>query len=298
MNKDRRLTDVLKTLKSDLASGGSQNPQTEAEWILCHVFCCRRIDLYTDNEIKLDNRKVDLCRELLRKRLDGIPIQYLLGETEFFSLTFYVDNSVLIPRPETETLVEVAIAQLKKWDRGAVIADIGTGSGILAVSIVYNVPQATVYASEISEYALKVAQRNALRNGVAEKIKFLKGDLFQPFVEQGLYSVFDLVVSNPPYVKTEDIAMLPDEIRRYEPLVALDGGPDGLLFYRRIAAESGRFLKEGGLVMMELGDGQAPYVEATLREYRWTAREIIRDLNGTERVIVAERAGRFEKILF
>ncbi len=214
------------------------------------------------------------------------PLAYILGHREFYSLDFEVTPAVLIPRPETETLVRVALECLGERPDARVL-DIGTGSGAIAVAIASHARSATVVATDISQAALEVARRNATRHGVLARLEFIRADLWPP--EQPL---FDLIVSNPPYVAAGAIDLLAPEIARFEPRIALAAGPDGLSFYRRIAHDAREYLQSGGCLLLEVGDGQAGAVASLCTLAGASGVTTINDLAATQRVVIV----RFDSV--
>ena len=269
-----------------LASKGVESPRLEAQILLAHVMNCPKIELVARSEEQPGEAERTTFRELIRRRVEGWPVAYLVGRRDFYLLSFAVTPAVLIPRPDTETLVEQAL-RLLKGRSGATVLDLGTGSGCIAVSLAHQAPGARVVAVDVSPDALEVARQNAARHGVADRVTLRLGDLFAP-LEPG--ATFDLIVSNPPYVTPTELAGLAPEVRDHEPRIALDGGPDGLAFYRRIADEAGRFLNPGGSVLVEIGWTQ----EAAVRALFAARSELVlgptaRDLGGRPRVIVAKR---------
>ena len=218
---------------------------TEAELLFTEVLNCKRLSLYLNKDNLLSDDKAALISDTLRRRISGEPIQYILAKTEFMGLEFKVAPDVFIPRPETEILVETSLKYAKGLKN---ILDLGTGSGCIAISLAKNLAQAQIFASDISNKALSVAKENARLNKV--DISFFQSDLLET-IDYRL-STIDLIISNPPYVASEDIDKLQPEIS-YEPLIALDGGSDGLGFYRRVIKEAPNYLKAGGLLIMEMG---------------------------------------------
>ena len=223
-------------------------------------------------------------RRMVARRAEHEPLAYIIGRKEFFSLDFEVTSAVLIPRPETETLVEEALKFLAAREHPHIL-DIGTGSGAIAIAVAMNALDAHIVATDISENALEVARHNAVRHRCDDRVEFVRADLF-PIGE----TRFDLIVSNPPYVAEADLETLQPEIRLHEPQVALTSGPDGLNFYRRIAAECRAHLKSDGAVMVEVGAGQASEVAALFRAAGFSNIDAVRDLARIERVIAARLA--------
>lgn len=224
----------------------TETARLEAEVLLTHVTGLTRTALLAHPERPLTADEQARYEDLLARRRAGIPLPYLTGHVEFFGLEFVVTPAVLIPRPETETLVERALA----WDPQTVV-DVGTGSGCVAVALAVRLPRACVYATDLSIAALRVAAMNARRHGVADRVHFLQADLASP-----IRGPVDLVVSNPPYVAEEEWASLPESVRGYEPRLALDGGPGGLMVVRRLLADAARLLRSGGALLVEIGAGQ------------------------------------------
>ena len=276
---------VLACASDRLRLAGIQSPTVEAEWLLQHVLGVKRSGLYLDPDRALPVSERDRIDELLSLRCSRIPLQHLTGETEFRSLPFFVNRAVLIPRPETESLVDAALARLRGIVR---LLDIGTGSGCIAISLARELPESSVVATDISRPATLVARANAVRNGVADRIGFWVGDLLQAVRPSAR---FDAILSNPPYIPRGEVETLQPEVRDHEPLIALDGGADGLCVHRRIAGTAGPFLRPGGWLLMEVGDGQMEAVVEVLRGSK-AFEEIgqVSDLAGVLRVAVARKA--------
>lgn len=268
---------------------GLESPRLCAEILLAHAMQCSRIQLYARHETVPDEAALSRFRESVRDAAAGRPVAYLTGTKEFFSLPFEVTPDVLIPRPETEILVERTIDWVRKSGRNDVsILDVGTGSGCIVGSLARHLPAARCCASDISEAALEVAQRNAIRHGVAERITFRTGDLFEAWVEPGdVPRRFDVIVSNPPYIAQREAAELPRNVRDYEPPTALFGGEDGLSVVRRLIEQAPRFLSPGGLFLMELAYNQADGVRPLLRDSDWVRVAFHRDTAGHLRVVQA-----------
>lgn len=238
---------------------GFDSGRLEAQVLLAHVLACDRVGLYTRFDQPLAADELAAYRGLIKRRLGGEPTAYLVGEQEFWSLPFHVDASVLIPRPDTETAVEVVLDHVA--DRGAAlaIADIGTGSGALAVTLAHELKAARVVATDVSPQALALAGRNAERNRVADRVELRRGSLLAPVAGD----VFDIVVANLPYVRTGDIDGLAPEVR-CEPRGALDGGPDGLGPIRELAGGAAQVVRSGGLLALEHGHDQGAEVRALI----------------------------------
>jgi release factor glutamine methyltransferase len=258
----------------------------EAQILLAHVLGCKKIDLMVRYDEQPAEADRTAYRELIKRRVDAWPVAYLVGFREFHLLPFEVTPAVLIPRPETETLVAEADRLLKPLTAPTIL-DLGTGSGCIAVSLAHGKKDARVTAVDISPDALDVAKRNAEKHAVDDRVTFLPGDLFGP-VPAG--TAFDLVVSNPPYVTPAELATLAPDVRDHEPRLALDGGPDGLAFYRRIAAEAGPFLKPGGWLLVEIGATQDEAVRGIFAERpELELGRTLRDAGGRPRVVCAKK---------
>ncbi|MEK6714775.1 MAG: peptide chain release factor N(5)-glutamine methyltransferase [Candidatus Omnitrophota bacterium] len=276
---------------------------TEKELILTNLLECSRHELYFKNKPLSKEQERELSK-ILKLRCAGVPLQYILGFSEFMGIKFKVDKRALIPRPETEILVETAIKYVssipacggtgKYQVSSKNILDIGTGSGCIAVSLAKFLPNSKITAVDISQKALEIARENAGLNGIADQIEFMQSDLFSKFEIPALpvgrrISNFDIIVSNPPYICSDEIKKLPKEVQ-YEPKLALDGGCDGLNYYRRLIKESPSFLGEGGLLIMELGIGQLEQVKnISEQSKRFIFIEAIKDYNKINRVIVLRR---------
>jgi len=256
---------------------GVESPRLDAELLLSATLGMDRVSLYVNFERPLDADELTRYRGKVRRRADREPLQYILGETEFWSLSFSVNPSVLIPRADTEVLVEEA---LKRINGCASVLDIGTGSGAIAVALAHEKPQLRVTALDCSEQALEVARGNARRNGVAERVTCLAGDLNS--LPPG---PFEMIVSNPPYIPSRDWEQLMPEVRDHEPRLALDGGDDGLEAYRRIAVQAAKVLPPGGWLLVEVGIDQAKVVNALFRAAGLTDLEQRDDYAGIPRVV-------------
>lgn len=269
---------------------GIEHSRLNAERMLGRALGKTRLDLYLEYARPLAPNELATYKSLLRRRTNGLPLQYVLGETEFFSLPFSVRPPVLIPRPETEILVQAALDRLRGIEGPLAVADVGTGCGNIAVALASNLHTLTIYATDCSAEAIALAEENARRNGVSDSITFLCGDLMSPLESLSLSNGLHAILSNPPYVRTDEWDALPSEIRDYESRVALDGGADGLHFSRRLTKCAERYLAPKGFLAVEVGDGQSEVVQEILRSKAGLRKiEVIEDLNGIARVIVAAR---------
>jgi release factor glutamine methyltransferase len=271
-----------------LAQKGVESPRLDAEVLLAHALDCRRIQLYTRYDETATGEARQRYRDLIRQRLEGCPVAYLVGRKEFFSLAFEVNRDVLIPRPESEFVVLESLALARGMEAPRVL-DLGAGSGNLAVAVAHQLPKAHVTTVDLSEAALAVAARNAARHQVQDRVRLLHGDLFAPL---GPGERFDFVLSNPPYIPTADVAALAPGVRDYEPHLALDGGPDGFAVLRRIAEQTPRHLEPGGHLIVEIGAPQ----EATARQLvqaqpGFTLAPTVHDYSGHPRVVRARWRG-------
>jgi release factor glutamine methyltransferase len=258
--------------------------RSDAILLLRHVLGIPHAEMYAYRERQLTALQTEAYNAHLQQRLHGMPVQYITGEQEFFGLPFHVTQDVLIPRPETEHLVEAAIARLKELP-AARIADVGTGSGAIAVALAHSMPTAEIVALDISAAALVVAAENAKHNAVSGCVRFLESDLLSAVAEER----FDAIVSNPPYVADSERKSLPAEVREYEPAQALFAGASGLQVYRRLFPNALSVLRSGGWLMMEIGQGQRDAVRALLRDADWDGVEFVQDLQGIPRVVIARR---------
>lgn len=294
MGKIFTVNDALRWAGIHLSINNIPDPAMDAEYLLAHVIGCQRKDLLIHPEKIISESEMNRVREFVERRRKREPVQYITGEVEFRGLIFRVNKDVLIPRPETELIVEEVINSVKKIDensggRDVTVLDLCTGSGCIAISIAKELPYCRVYAVDISEKALDKAIENAERFGVDDRVIFSQGDLYEAIEHMGLDGEIDIIVSNPPYVSKKDMKRLQPEIKDYEPLQALYGGDDGLDFYRRIIDETSFYLAQGGLLIMELGYGQSDNVKDLLeQEGVFTYIKIVKDLAGIERVIKAQ----------
>jgi len=271
------LREALQRARELLSAHGIENAPLTAEVLLRHVRQITKVRLYQDLDENLTAPQEAAFSRVIKRHLKGEPVAYITGHKEFFGLDFAVDGSVLIPRPETELLVEKAL-EIAKTKTVISIADIGTGSGAVAITLALNLPSTVIYAVDISPQALTTARNNSVRYNLQARIHFLEGDLLEPLPEP-----VELVVANLPYVKE---AELNEPSIRYEPKAALDGGPDGLMQIRRFIPQIKDKLKTGGLVLLEIGLGQSEAVKSLVPDYFPAARiTAFKDFNNIERVI-------------
>jgi release factor glutamine methyltransferase len=283
------LIEILRRSEEYLRKHGIPDARRNAELLAGGVLGKSRLQLYLEHDRLLETDEIERMRTVLAQRKERRPIQYIFGETEFFGLPFSVNPSVLIPRPETELLVEEALKALDEVSRGgAIVYEIGTGSGCISVSIAKHSENCRIYASDISAEALKTASANAARNGVRGRIEFLLGQDFEPF-RSGQVSRADIVVANPPYVAAAEFDKLEPEVRDYEPRGALDGGSDGLDAIKRIVKAAPESMNPAGIMLLEIGMGQSEAAAACIGSTGFFVEpKISRDYQGIDRVITAK----------
>jgi release factor glutamine methyltransferase len=298
--------DKLKEARKLLGTSGIEDAGREAELTISYCLGIDRLTLYRDNPW-IPKDLISRIDGLLQRRTKREPLQYILGHMEFYGLKIRIGSGVLIPRPETELLVEEAIKILKSkminthlpphpplgkgGQRGGSILDLCTGSGCLALALAREFPEAQVYGTDTSEIAIRYAKENAKLNGI-KNVSFMKGSLFYP-IKKNLKSQisnlkFDLIISNPPYIRRDDIKSLQPEIKDWEPLEALDGGENGLDYYRAITPEAKNYLKEGGYLMFELGNNQADAVRKMAEDTGFINISLIKDYAGIERILITK----------
>ncbi|MBD3367400.1 MAG: peptide chain release factor N(5)-glutamine methyltransferase [Candidatus Eisenbacteria bacterium] len=269
-----------------LSEKGFENARLEVELLLADTLGVSRLELYLDFDRPLSGDELGRYKKRLKRRLNHEPVQYITGTAAFMLSEFDVTPDVLIPRPETEALTEVALELLS----GMAVerpdaADVGTGSGVIAVTLAQKCPEARVVATDSSTAALTVARGNAARAGVGERVEFLEGDLLEPLVRDGLGGRLSLIVSNPPYIPTAELDGLPEEVADFEPRSALDGGEDGLDCLRVLAQDGPGLLTEGGAIVLEVGYGQAGAVAELMRD-SVSGVDVRNDYAGRERIVV------------
>jgi release factor glutamine methyltransferase len=286
-NDDWTVRRILDWTIGHLKERGSETPRLDAEVLLAHAWNCKRIQLYTRFDEAVPANVRSTMRELVKRRANAEPVAYLVGLREFFSLEFEIEPGIFIPRPTTELLIVDGLAFLKGRESPRVL-ELCTGSGCIAVTLAHQAAHARVDSVDINPLAVKVAGRNAERHAVSERVRVLEGDLFAPVANEPPY---DLVVTNPPYVRTGEIPNLSADIRNHEPLLALDAGADGLDVIRRIVPELSRCLAPGGLFLLELSPRQVPEVTELLQATGFFPRVTpLKDLDRKDRALRAERA--------
>lgn len=283
---------ILKWTEQYFARAGLESARLDAEVLLSHVLKKERIFLYVHFDQPLEPQELAAYKDCIRRRVRHEPVAYITGHREFMGLEFKVSRATLIPRPDTEILVEAVLQRLKPAGKGCTIADIGTGTGAICLSILNYLPKLRGYAVDISADALEVARDNAENLGLKDRAVLLVGDLLDP-LRQVLPDGQRLsaIVSNPPYIPRQDIRSLEEDVRGFEPIGALDGGIDGLDFYRRLLDESAKLLEDGGFLALEAGIHQARQLRILSEDMPcWKGCEIIRDLAGIERVVILWKA--------
>jgi release factor glutamine methyltransferase len=269
-----------------LAKKEIDSPRLQAELLLAHVLKLPRMKLYLNFERALTDAETATYRELVKRRSQHEPLQHITGSTSFCGLEIAVNRHVLVPRPETEILAEAGWSYLSTLNsQPSTVLDFGTGSGCIAIALAAKCLNANVTALDVSPEALDVAKQNAAKNNFSDKIQFLQGDGFAALPKE---IQFDLIISNPPYIPTAEIATLEPEVRDFDPRGALDGGADGLDFYRRFALEARKFLKPAGKIMLEFGDGQADSIRNIFEQQKWIVEAIREDYTQRQRILIAK----------
>jgi len=270
-----------------LQAKGVDSPRLQIELMLGHVLKVPRLKLYLNFERVLGDDEVNRLREMVKRRAAREPLQHILGSTSFCGFEIQCSPAALVPRPETELLAERAWQFLSTLNpQPSTALDLGTGTGCVAIAIAAHVSAAKIEAVDVSLEALALARANAAAHGLADRIVFYEGDAFAAVPTGARY---DLIVSNPPYIAREEIETLPPEVRQFDPRLALDGGADGLDFYRRLAAEAAPFLKPAGKMMLEFGDGQAEHVKKIFADQNWIVEAIVADYSAQPRILIARR---------
>lgn len=272
--------DIIKKAQNTLEVAGIADSQVDS-WLLAEfVFGITRVKYYANMQMTVDGRSVEKYNELVNQRAGHIPLQHIIGTQEFMGLTFKVNENVLIPRQDTELLVENVVDYLGNDER--TVLDMCTGSGCIAVSIDRLSKNSKVTAVDISEKALEVAQENNRLNNA--NVTFIQSDLFT-----NVTGKYDIIVSNPPYIRTDEIPKLMEEVKMHEPVMALDGMEDGLYFYKKICSEASDYLNDNGKIFFEIGYDQGDDVSEILRQNRFCNIEVLKDLSGNDRVVIARK---------
>ena len=283
------LGEVIAEARLLLEQAGIESAAQEAFWIMEHALRLPAHQVLADRDRLLSPAELMVARGLVGRRVGREPLQYILGTQEFCGLEFSVNSTVLIPRPETELLVEYA-AQRILAEQEAIIVDVCTGSGCIAVAIARLRPCARVLATDLSNASLDVARQNAIRHAIGERITWLEGDLLKPLAEQGLEGRIDVIVSNPPYIAEAEWLTLQPEVRLFEPRAALVAGPQGTELHERLLQDAGQYLSPGGVLIMEIGAGQARAMRRSVdRSPGYRFHRLVYDAAGLERVVIVER---------
>jgi len=264
------------------------SPRLDAELLLSHLLGMERIHLYTHYDQPLSHAELSRYKEFIKRRIKREPVAYITGHKEFWSLDFEVTPQVLIPRPETELIVETVLklADAEFPAKNCRILDLCTGSGNIAVSLAAERSAWQIYAADISAQAVEVAGRNACRNNINGQLKFMTGDLFAPLRDANLEGSFDFIVSNPPYIAREDMSGLPPEVRDYEPEISLDGGERGIQIIDKILTDAPLYLIPGGYLVLEIGEEQVPLLENSISNDIWGKFYFVNDYCGKTRIMV------------
>lgn len=261
------------------------SPRINAELLLAHIIGCKRLDLYLAFDRPLTEPELNIYRGLIKRRASYEPLQYIIGTVEFYGLVFKVTPSVLIPRPETELLVEKIIKELSDKEQLNIL-EIGCGSGNIAISLAYHLKQAQIITTDISDAALNLAKENSQKLGVAERISFIRHNILTDDLLR--FSMFDLVVSNPPYVSLQSYSSLQKEILDFEPRLAVTDESDGLTFYRIISEKVSGNIKKGGKLFFEISHGQCDDVKSIMTKNNFSKIEVIKDYQNIERIVFGE----------
>jgi release factor glutamine methyltransferase len=274
----------------NLRKAGVTEARRDAGSLAAHVLRRNRSFIISHADDAINQNQLEAFRQCIELRAKGKPLQYITGLQEFFGLDFEVTSEVLIPRPETELLVETALKLTAASDVAPFICDVGTGSGCIAITLLHELPQARAVAIDISQAAIAVAKRNAARHSVTERVDFVVADCFAGLsYRDSRRSSFDLIVSNPPYVPEPELVGLQREVRDFEPRVALAAGADGLSIIRRLLLEAGSFLRKGGHFLFEIGFNQGAAVEQLIDRRRWKLLDILEDLQGIPRIVALQK---------
>ncbi|MFC1579757.1 peptide chain release factor N(5)-glutamine methyltransferase [Thermodesulfobacteriota bacterium] len=291
-SKTWTIKELLQVTSKYLTEKNIESPRLCSEILLAHLLQTTRVELYLHFEKPLHDREIESYRALIRRRLAREPVQYITGVQEFWSMDFQVGPQVLIPRPESEVLVEQAVSLYTKGDMPGGehprILDLGTGSGALAIAVASEIGSASIWASDISEEALNIARSNAERHGLEERIQFKTGDLLTHYRPEEV--TFDLILSNPPYITSSEFDALPPEVRSFEPRLALDGHEQGLYYIEKIIHQAPEKLNDNGWLLLEMDPRQIPWaLEMISEDDRYGHADRIRDYSNRDRVIISQK---------
>jgi release factor glutamine methyltransferase len=287
MSQNNTIEQLLLYGKSILKEKNIESWAIDAQVLLMYVTKFTKVKLFSHNKQLLNDDECNYYRQLINKRSEGYPVQYITGIQEFMSLDFIVNSYTLIPRADTEILVETLLEVSKKQDIKRIM-DIGTGTGCIPISLAYYNTAMKAIAIDISDGALEVARKNADKHRVSDKIEFIKSDLFENLSDEWIGKL-DAIVSNPPYIRQEIIPSLMREVREYEPITALVGGIDGLDFYRKITKQGYQYIRQGGFLLYEIGYDQATQVTGIMQQQGFVNIQIIKDLAGLDRVVIGNK---------
>ncbi len=281
---------LIQEASQKLAEAGVESTELNARLLLAHVLGIEewQLSLY---RTELTSNQADQFRKLIQRRSDRIPLQHLVGSVGFYGLEIQVSKNALIPRPETELLVETVIKTIQGHDahkKSIRLLDLATGTGCIALALAKELPLAQVWGLDISDKALNLAQKNATRCGLEDRVTWIRSDLWEDVNERN--RVWDYIVSNPPYIRSEEIHELEPEVRDHDPKLALDGGTDGLDFYRKLAEQSSSWTTENALLFLECGKDQASEIKKLFKNASWFADQVVRDYNDIQRILVFRRA--------
>ncbi|MCA9066729.1 MAG: peptide chain release factor N(5)-glutamine methyltransferase [Planctomycetaceae bacterium] len=273
---------ILEWTTGFLRDKGVESPRVEAELLLAHARQCQRIRLYTDFDEPVSEQQRTRMRELVQRRAKREPLAYIVGTREFYGRSFVVGPGILIPRPETEKLIDLCLSRISK-EAHVRIAEVGAGSGCISLTLACQLPHSAVTATDISAKAIQTASENASRLKVADRVRLLHGDCLEPLLKE--QSQLDVVVSNPPYIRDDEWETLQPEVGGHEPREALLGGPDGLDIVRRLVPQAASLLKPGGFILLEVDPAQCPSVCTILEAHGFLNCRVHKDLSGNDRVV-------------
>lgn len=286
------LNQVIANIRRQLLAAGIESAEQEAVWLVESALSLSLLQQAMNGSRLLDREEAAEVARKVSRRTRREPLQYILGTQEFCGLEYNVNPSVLIPRPETELLISETIRRLPTSASHPVLIDVGTGTGCLSVALARTLVSCTIFASDISRSALKVARQNAARHGVEKAITWLEGDLLVPLSGKGLEGTVSAIVSNPPYIRESEWPTLQPEVRLYEPKTALIAGPRGIEVHERLLRDAVSYLAPGGLLVMEMGQGQSSELAKTVESMAaYRAVDVVPDEAGIDRVLIVERAG-------